>query len=343
MRPLIDVPLMEPAFVAGAALQALNDEETGGAWVVQPNRVAALPVPEHPGAALSRAQPPRLGRRPAGAAHLADARLPLRLAGRRRVGDRVGRDAGLLLPRAVGPDRPRRHGDDAPRHGDGRRLLVDARRRRELPDRRPARRVHALVASRHAPRRGPRRAAEPPRRVLLRRALRRRRHAARVVAVHADHPAGLPRATWFTRRVCAARDSPSPAASRRRARRTTRSRGARRRGRACACGCTPSNVAGSAASAARERPFFASVLNSTRSSPSDSNACCRSRYFASVFAPVPHADGVDPRVADLDQRSAGRRVQVARVPDERRRRSSGGSPGRRTRTTRGRARGSRGR
>ena len=40
----------------------------------------------------------------------------------------------------------------------------------------------------HAARRGPRRAAQPPRRVLLRGALRRRGHAARVVALHADHP-----------------------------------------------------------------------------------------------------------------------------------------------------------
>ena len=49
VRPLIDVPLMEPAFVAAAALQALNDEETGGAWVVQPNRVLRFRFPNIPG------------------------------------------------------------------------------------------------------------------------------------------------------------------------------------------------------------------------------------------------------------------------------------------------------
>jgi hypothetical protein len=30
---------MEPSFVAEAALSVLEDEETGRAWVVQPNRV----------------------------------------------------------------------------------------------------------------------------------------------------------------------------------------------------------------------------------------------------------------------------------------------------------------
>lgn len=49
VRGLIDVPLMEPAFVADAALQALNDEETGGAWVVQPNRVLRFRFPNIPG------------------------------------------------------------------------------------------------------------------------------------------------------------------------------------------------------------------------------------------------------------------------------------------------------
>jgi NAD(P)-dependent dehydrogenase (short-subunit alcohol dehydrogenase family) len=45
----IDVPLMEPAFVAEAALQALNDEETGRAWVVQPNRIVPFRFPNIPG------------------------------------------------------------------------------------------------------------------------------------------------------------------------------------------------------------------------------------------------------------------------------------------------------
>jgi NAD(P)-dependent dehydrogenase (short-subunit alcohol dehydrogenase family) len=39
LRGMLPVPLMEPSFVAGAALAALNDEETGRAWIVQPNRI----------------------------------------------------------------------------------------------------------------------------------------------------------------------------------------------------------------------------------------------------------------------------------------------------------------
>jgi NAD(P)-dependent dehydrogenase (short-subunit alcohol dehydrogenase family) len=49
LRHVIDVPLMEPSFVAEAALRALNDEETGGAWVVQPNRVVQFRFPHIPG------------------------------------------------------------------------------------------------------------------------------------------------------------------------------------------------------------------------------------------------------------------------------------------------------
>jgi NAD(P)-dependent dehydrogenase (short-subunit alcohol dehydrogenase family) len=49
VRPLIDVPLMDPAFVAAAALQALNDEETGGAWVARPNRILQFRFPRIPG------------------------------------------------------------------------------------------------------------------------------------------------------------------------------------------------------------------------------------------------------------------------------------------------------
>jgi enterochelin esterase family protein len=49
---------------------------------------------------------------------------------------------------------------------------------------------------------------------------------------------------------------------------------------------TPSNSAGSAASAARERSFRASVLNSTRRAPSRSKACSSMSSFASAFAPV---------------------------------------------------------
>jgi NAD(P)-dependent dehydrogenase (short-subunit alcohol dehydrogenase family) len=39
LRGMLPVPLMEPSFVAEAALAALNDEETGRAWIVQPNRI----------------------------------------------------------------------------------------------------------------------------------------------------------------------------------------------------------------------------------------------------------------------------------------------------------------
>ena len=49
LRDVLDVPLMEPSFVAEAALQALNDEETGGAWVVQPNRIVPFRFPHIPG------------------------------------------------------------------------------------------------------------------------------------------------------------------------------------------------------------------------------------------------------------------------------------------------------
>ena len=45
----IDVPLMEPSFVAEAAMQALNAEDSGGAWVVQPNRVLQFRFPNIPG------------------------------------------------------------------------------------------------------------------------------------------------------------------------------------------------------------------------------------------------------------------------------------------------------
>ena len=54
---------------------------------------------------------------------------------------------------------------------------------------------------------------------------------------------------------------------------------------------TPSKVAPIPASAARERTFSASVLNSTRRQPSVSKACVSPRSFASLFAPVPCAAG----------------------------------------------------
>jgi NAD(P)-dependent dehydrogenase (short-subunit alcohol dehydrogenase family) len=49
LRGRIDVPLMEPSFVAKAALRVLEDPETGRAWVVQPNRVEPFRFPGVPG------------------------------------------------------------------------------------------------------------------------------------------------------------------------------------------------------------------------------------------------------------------------------------------------------
>jgi NAD(P)-dependent dehydrogenase (short-subunit alcohol dehydrogenase family) len=49
LRDSLDVSLMEPAFVAEAALRVLEDEETGRAWVVQPNRVEPFRFPGVPG------------------------------------------------------------------------------------------------------------------------------------------------------------------------------------------------------------------------------------------------------------------------------------------------------
>ena len=39
LRGRLPVPLMEPSFVAQAALQALDDPESGRAWIVQPGRI----------------------------------------------------------------------------------------------------------------------------------------------------------------------------------------------------------------------------------------------------------------------------------------------------------------
>ena len=49
LREALDVPLMEPSFVAEAALCVLEDGETGRAWVVQPNRVEPFRFPGVPG------------------------------------------------------------------------------------------------------------------------------------------------------------------------------------------------------------------------------------------------------------------------------------------------------
>ena len=49
IRDALPAPLMEPSFVAEAALQALGSEETGQAWVVQPNRILQFRFPNIPG------------------------------------------------------------------------------------------------------------------------------------------------------------------------------------------------------------------------------------------------------------------------------------------------------
>jgi NAD(P)-dependent dehydrogenase (short-subunit alcohol dehydrogenase family) len=49
LRGRLDIPLMEPSFVAEAALRVLDDRETGRAWVVQPNRVEPFRFPGVPG------------------------------------------------------------------------------------------------------------------------------------------------------------------------------------------------------------------------------------------------------------------------------------------------------
>jgi len=49
LRGVLRVPLMEPSFVAAAAITVLNDAESGRAWVVQPNRVLPFRFPGIPG------------------------------------------------------------------------------------------------------------------------------------------------------------------------------------------------------------------------------------------------------------------------------------------------------
>jgi NAD(P)-dependent dehydrogenase (short-subunit alcohol dehydrogenase family) len=45
----LGVPLMEASFVAQAAMQALEDEDTGTAWVAQMNRIVPFRFPNIPG------------------------------------------------------------------------------------------------------------------------------------------------------------------------------------------------------------------------------------------------------------------------------------------------------
>jgi len=49
LRGALPAPLIDPSFVAEAALRALHDEETGRAWVVQLNRIEPFRYPGVPG------------------------------------------------------------------------------------------------------------------------------------------------------------------------------------------------------------------------------------------------------------------------------------------------------
>jgi NAD(P)-dependent dehydrogenase (short-subunit alcohol dehydrogenase family) len=49
LRGQLPVALMEPSFVAEAALRIAQDEESGRAWIVQPNRVEPFRFPGIPG------------------------------------------------------------------------------------------------------------------------------------------------------------------------------------------------------------------------------------------------------------------------------------------------------
>ena len=77
-------------------------------------------------------------------ARLDDPRLPQRRLGAGPRGDRVGRAGGVLLPLRRRLPGPRRHGRDAPRHGDGGRLLDADGGARALPHRQPQRRLLPL-------------------------------------------------------------------------------------------------------------------------------------------------------------------------------------------------------
>ena len=49
LRGDLPAPLMDPAFVAQAALEALRSDASGQAWVVQPNRIVQFRFPRLPG------------------------------------------------------------------------------------------------------------------------------------------------------------------------------------------------------------------------------------------------------------------------------------------------------
>ena len=49
LRGALPAKLIDPSFVAGAALRALHDEQTGRAWIVQLNRIEPFRYPGVPG------------------------------------------------------------------------------------------------------------------------------------------------------------------------------------------------------------------------------------------------------------------------------------------------------
>ena len=77
---------------------------------------------------------------------------------------------------------------------------------------------------------------------------------------------------------------------------------------------TPSNWAGRAAIALRERSLRASVLSSTRTQPSSSKACPIISSFASTLAPVRQAAGFSQVQPISTTRSAGRTLRKRLLP-----------------------------
>ena len=73
--------------------------------------------------------------------------------------------------------------------------------------------------------------------------------------------------------------------------------------------CTPSNCAGSAAIAPRERSLRASVFSSTRRQPSRSKACSNISSFASMLTPLPQTSGVSHVQPISRLRCSGRRAR----------------------------------
>ena len=75
---------------------------------------------------------------------------------------------------------------------------------------------------------------------------------------------------------------------------------------------TPSRIAPSFSSARCDWVLRRSVLNCTRTAPKVSNSCTSWRYFASVFASVPCADGISQE-PPISTRRCGREISIQRV------------------------------